>query len=261
MKPHALLLSIAAIGLSSPASASIVLNATVRDFCSSSYQAVQGCTNHVDFDNRGIGAVADAVRTGLGADGKPVFNATASAVFSDAANFDQWFRDTPGINRSLGTTLTLSETAPGSGLYEYTSSAFFPIDGLGWGNQGNRRNYHFTMELHTRFTYQPGQTFRFTGDDDVWVFIDGQRVVDLGGIHGAMSQSIALDTLNLTAGQNYGFDFFFAERHLTESNVKIQTSIAFDSNQAVAEPGSAALAGLALLGLSASRRRRTLPVT
>lgn len=249
-------ITFAALGLSLTAitapgfAAPITLAVTVRDFCSSAFTAAASCSNHVDFDNSGIESVSDAVKATLGADGKPVFNASPSSVFSTAANFDQWFRDTPGINQAISSSLTLSETLPG--IYEFQSAAYFPIDGLGFGNQGNAHNYHFTMELHSSFTYRAGQTFSFTGDDDVWAFIDNQRVVDLGGIHGAASQSVNLDTLGLVDGQSYNFDFFFAERHLTESNLRIQTSIDFGNR--VPEPATLALVGLALLGAAASRK-------
>ncbi len=232
--------------------APVTLAVTVRDFCSSAYAAAAGCSNHVDFDNSGIQSVGNAVKATLGADGKPVFNAAPSSVFSTAANFDQWYRDTPGVNRSIASSLTLTETSPG--IYEYQNAAYFPIDGQGWGNQGNAHNYHFTMELHSSFTYQAGQTFSFTGDDDVWVFIDNQRVIDLGGIHGAASQSVNLDTLGLVAGQSYNFDFFFAERHLTQSNLRIQTSIDFGNR--VPEPATLALVSLALLGAAGAQRRK-----
>jgi len=42
------------------------------------------------------------------------------------------------------------------------------------------------------------EVFTFTGDDDLWVFIDDTLAIDLGGVHGAMTQSVGLDTLGLT---------------------------------------------------------------
>lgn len=260
MNKSAFALAAVALGAlaSAPAwSASITLNNTIRDFCSSAFTAVAGCTNHVDFDNNGGGSVTGAVQATLGVDGKPVFNSpSAPGTFSTAANFDQWYRDTSGVNQTIAGTLTLTETFAGSGIYGYTDSNYFPINGQGWGNQGNGNNYHFTMELHTSFTYQTGQVFNFTGDDDVWVFINDQLVIDLGGIHGAASAGVNLDTLGLVAGSTYDFDFFFAERHTVASSLTIQTSIAFDPNPGtVPEPGTLALVGAALFGATRVRRR------
>ncbi len=93
------------------------------------------------------------------------------------------------------------------------------------GNEGRSHNYHFTFEIHSKFTYQQGQVFTFTGDDDLWVFINNHLEIDLGGIHGAMSKTVNLDDLGLTPGTTYNFDIFFAERHTTESNFMIETSI------------------------------------
>ena len=80
-------------------------------------------------------------------------------------------------------------------------------------------------------TYRGGETFRFRGDDDVWVFIDGKRVIDLGGTHSAEDAQVALDTLSLARGRSYPLDFFFAERHTVDSNLLIETTIVFDEFQ------------------------------
>ena len=72
-------------------------------------------------------------------------------------------------------------------------------------------------------------TFSFTGDDDVWVFINGKLAVDIGGVHGQAKRSINLDDeadeLGLVEGETYALDFFFAERHTTESNFRIETTL------------------------------------
>jgi fibro-slime domain-containing protein len=155
---------------------------------------------------------------------------------TSADSFDQWFRDVPGVNLSQPLTLTFNQQADGVFVFDdkldpyYQSlGGFFPIEGQLFGNPGGTpdRNFHFTFELHTQFIFDAAgnYVFKFIGDDDVWVFIDGKMVIDLGGVHSAKDQYVDLNRLGLQHGHTYTLDFFFAERHRTQSNFRIETNL------------------------------------
>ena len=243
MKPAVLLQALGAgiIDMFTAASASaatITLTGTLRDFNDT----------HPDFEKL-IQTDPGIVQSTLGADGKPVYAGQAgNPTTSGQANFDQWYRDVAGVNQSKQYSITLDDTGNAPGLYSYTNNSFFPIDNELLGNQGRNHNYHFTYEIASKFTYKGGETFKFTGDDDLWVFINGKRVIDLGGVHTAQTGTVNLDTLGLTLGKNYDLNLFFAERHTSKSQVSIVTSI--DLSTDVPEPltigGTAIAAGLGL---------------
>jgi fibro-slime domain-containing protein len=181
-------------------------------------------------DDRGM------VEPMLGADRKPVWaHTTPTTTVADPAQLDSWYRNVDGLNKPFKLQLWFG---PNAGVSSFQSTMFFPLDGLGWGNDGNdnekppvKRNFHFTTEIHTQFKYSGGEKFKFTGDDDVWVFINNQLAIDLGGVHDAENKEVDMDgqaaTLGLTKGEVYPFDMFQNERHTTQSNFRADTDLDF----------------------------------
>jgi fibro-slime domain-containing protein len=180
------------------------------------------------------------VQATLGADGTPTYAGPAQGTVTTTGpqNFQTWFHDTPKVN--MGENLTLQfQPDPAKpndpNAYYFDSSSmgcgsarcagFFPIDNQLLLNEGNAHNYHMTFELHLEFKYQAGQVFTFKGDDDIWVYINNQLDLDLGGIHNEATGQINLDSLGLSVGQTYPLAFFWCERHVTGSNLRIETSL------------------------------------
>lgn len=93
---------------------------------------------------------------------------------------------------TLGNSV-IEHTANGSGIYGISTNS----------------DYHFGMTMSAKFI-QPkdgkiqgnDMVFEFSGDDDVWVYIDGVLVLDIGGVHNAASGSINFANGNVTVGNN-----------------------------------------------------------
>jgi fibro-slime domain-containing protein len=141
--------------------------------------------------------------------------------------FSQWYLDVENVNQTVLSTLTLTKMP--SGVFSYDNTAFFPLDGMGFGNYATSgHNFHFTSEVRYWFQYQAAKnaTLTFNGDDDVWVFVNGKLTVDISGTHGRTEDSVTVNAattdidgnlLSLTEGGIYEIVVFQAERNTNAS--------------------------------------------
>ena len=142
------------------------------------------------------------------------FGVAGTAAITDSTTFGEWFRDVLGTNQSTTHTIALQRDA--TGVFDYMTNSFFPIDDRLLGNEGDPNNNLFTYKISASFTYHlcTGQFFEFESNDDAWAFVDSKLIIDLGGTLTPQRQYMALDRLDLITGQTYTIEFFFAHRRV-----------------------------------------------
>jgi len=227
---------------------------TYRDFIAIPNNQPSNPPRHPDFEIfSGQGISPGLVGTTLGASGKPQYTGICddSVVYPAAEcpygqqmttqqSFDQWYTDVPGVNATKVERMQLMRDAS-SGVYRIQNGAFYPWDGdsrslvqqgleLTHDGGNGSHNYAFTSEVRTYFEFKPDATnpqeLSFSGDDDVWVFINHKLAVDIGGLHSEQTGSVVLNDatatqLGLEAGKIYEIALFHAERHTTASNFNL----------------------------------------
>ncbi|MBN2955979.1 SpaA isopeptide-forming pilin-related protein [Blautia massiliensis (ex Durand et al. 2017)] len=146
-----------------------------------------------------------------------------------------------------GDTYTLSTVKDESGNKVARAGAnFFPLDPVGYqpminqdhNKQYNRNvedqnahNYFFGLRYDINFKlgdYIGDLKYKFTGDDDLWVVLDGKTVViDLGGIHNAATKEVDLWEYLKDADKNaeHTLTVLYMERGAGESNCDMQFTL------------------------------------
>jgi len=114
---------------------------------------------------------------------------------------------------------------------DYTRALIPEQYGTNWDPEPGEplHNFHFTSEVLYWFQYNQGETYSldFTGDDDVWVFVNNRLAVDLGGIHTPVNGSVNIPgdgTFGMTDGSVYEIVVFQAERQRESSTYRLTLS-------------------------------------
>lgn len=140
-----------------------------------------------------------------------------------------------------GDTYTLENVKDQEGNILDTAGAdFYPLEGerkLSYENSETAHNYFFGMRYDVSFKigdYVGPMNYEFTGDDDLWVLLDGEVVLDLGGIHEATGESVNIwDKLGKTADEltpdekekEHTLTVLYMERGAGNSNCKMKFTL------------------------------------
>lgn len=111
-------------------------------------------------------------------------------------------------------------------------SNFFPLDGVPRSEKSDDSNHNYFFGMRYDVTFKIGDyvgplNYTFTGDDDLWVVLDGKKIViDLGGIHQAAKKEVNLwDYVKHKDENEHTLTILYMERGAYESNCQMEFTL------------------------------------
>lgn len=143
---------------------------------------------------------------------------------TSAETFGEWFEDRAGVNLSNSLSIELERVG---GMFRFSTERFNPIDGQLLGNEGRSSNYFFTYVIDAQFEFEAcaEQYIAVSGGDGLWVYVDDQLGVDLGGLASGQPQRLDFDRLELDDGRTYSIRIFYAQRSAAATGFSIETNV------------------------------------
>lgn len=209
--------------------------------------------------NTGVGAgdgVVKGLLHGLNENGEVVFNyadpgffenddfsvTVGTGYYAEKKDLRKVYTDYQLNFSQLGDTYTLNSVIKNGVVQDNAGEGFFPLDSVKRETEDeadeNGHNCFFGMRYDVTFTigdYVGPLDYEFTGDDDLWVVLDGNKVViDLGGIHGARTGSVNLwESLGFTSetiteaqkNEEHTLTILYMERGAGDSNCNMKFTL------------------------------------
>jgi|RhiMetdeSRZDD1v2_1073273.scaffolds.fasta_scaffold592582_2 fibro-slime domain-containing protein len=181
--------------------------------------------------------------------GLPVFSGipapnSGAITDVDGAGRIQWWTAHAGIVTADSVPVRVDAITGGVLGGGAFASGFYPTGTT--SDTAGYRSVHWTGLFHVATT----ATLTLSADDDAWLFLNGGRVLDNGGVKAVGLATTSSTTLG--AG-DYLVDLFFADRHVTQSGITFTCDGCLDP---VPEPTTLLLFGTTLAGVGAVLRRR-----